>query len=68
MYNFLVFLFSTEILKLLFVVVKETRSSYVEEQVTIIYLSLLSLAHLSSKSATYSDILTLIKSMNFIGT
>ena len=65
-YNFI--LFSSEILKILFVVVKETSLSYVEEVVAIMYLGWYSLAHLLSKSSTYSDILTLIKSMNFIGT
>ena len=59
--------FSSEILKILFVVVKETSSSYVEELVAIMYLGWHSLAHLLSKSATYSDILKFIKSFNFIG-
>ena len=63
-YNFL--LFSSKILKT-FVVVKETRTSYVEELVAIMYLGWHSSAHLLSISATYSKILTLIKSMIFFG-
>ena len=50
-------LFSSEILKILFVAVKETSSSYVEVLFTIMYLDWHSSAHLLSKSATYSDIL-----------
>ena len=63
-YNFL--LFTSKILKI-FVVVKETRTSYVEELVAIMYLGWHSSAHLLSISATYSKILTLIKSMIFFG-
>ena len=55
-------------LKILFVVVIETRSS-VDELVTIMYFGWHSSAHLLPlKSATYSDMLTLITSMNFLGT
>ena len=49
-------------------VVKETRLSYVDELVAIMNLGWHSSAHLLSKSAKYSDILILIKSINFIGT
>ena len=60
-YNFL--LFSPEVLEILFVVLKETRSSYVEELVAIIYLGWHSSAHLLSKSATYSGILIHLSSL-----
>ena len=54
-YSFL--LFPSEILKILFVVVKETSLSYVEVLFAIMYLDWHSLAHSLSKSATYSNIL-----------
>ena len=60
MYNSL--LFSSENSKILFVVIKEARSSYVCEVDAIMYLGRHSSAHLLSKSTTYSDILTIIKS------
>ena len=50
MYSFI--LFSSEILKILFVVAKETSSSYVKVLFAIMYLDWHSSAHLLSKSAT----------------